>query len=522
MSDGPSTTADRVADRLLSGPLSAAMAALVVVEFLTWAPSYLVWPWWADHDVFATAAYSWGRGVKPYRDLLGNNFPGTTYLFAALGALFGRGNTVAFQAADALLVGLFGVALVGWSRRRLGGVLAGLVAYAAFLNMYLNLDYTHVGQRDWHAPALSALGIMAAEAFPGRAGRVLGGLGLGLALTIRPQAIFFAPSLAMAVMGRDRPMRDLREWGLTTTLVLVAGFAPLWLAGIGGDFLRSLARASVGGSYNRMGISTFADMMLGQLAEVRNPAIVAAVLLLRHLGGPSIRRTSLVWLAAVGGAMLYRPLSPNPAHTYLTQPLSLCVSILVGILAGLIAGAGSWKPSTRLAALVLLIALSVVARPRFCNPVGSLRAIRALARGDAAANVPSGYVAHPGIDSSARYDWADYQRLLKYLRTEVAPSTRVANYLAYVPALTGPADRDPAFPAESTAWLRVVRVQDEHLFAEALEHADRSIVVWDPIPPPPFDKPRLARIDEAVRRLYTFDRRFGPIEVWTRRAKPGP
>ena len=514
--------ADRLASRLLGAPLTAALAAIVLLEYLTWAPSYLIWPWWADHDVFATAAYSWGRGVKPYRDLLGNNFPGTTYLFAALGALFGRGNTVAFQAADAAMVAGFGVALVAWSRRRLGGSLGGLVAYAAFLNMYMNLDYTHVGQRDWHASGLAATAILAAEAWPGRLGRLAGALGIGLALTIRPQAVFFAPALAMAVAGGPRPVRALVEWAGATTAVVVAGFAPLWLSGIGGDFLRSLARASVGGSYNRLGVSTFARTMLEQLGEVRNLAIPAAALLLRHHGGPAARRTTVIWLAAVGGAMLYRPLSPNPSHTYLTQPLAVAVSAMAGVLAGLLAGASTLKPTTRLAALLVLCALCLVARPRFCNPVGSANAVLALARGDLSATVPTGYVPHPGIEASARYDWGDYQRLLKYLRTEVSPATRVANHLYYLPAVTGPADRTPAFPAESTAWLRVVRAQDEALYAEALEHAEGSIVVWDPDPPPLVTKPRFARIDEVVKRLYTFDRRFGPIEVWTRRANPGP
>src|SRR4051812_15907535 len=72
---------DGIAARALQGPLSGVLAGICAVLLLTWVPHYLAWPWYADHDVFATMARAWDAGRLPYRETLGNNFPGTIYMF---------------------------------------------------------------------------------------------------------------------------------------------------------------------------------------------------------------------------------------------------------------------------------------------------------------------------------------------------------------------------------------------------------------------------------------------------------
>ena len=54
----------------------------------------------------------WDAGLKPYRDLIGNNFTGSIYLFWMVGKLCGWGNSLAYNAFDALLLGGFGAAVV--------------------------------------------------------------------------------------------------------------------------------------------------------------------------------------------------------------------------------------------------------------------------------------------------------------------------------------------------------------------------------------------------------------------------
>src|SRR4051794_2690836 len=78
---------ERAAAWTLRGPLTVALLGLCGFQLATWVPHYLTWPWFADHDVFATLALGWEHGQLPYRDLAGNNFPGTIYLFWILGKL---------------------------------------------------------------------------------------------------------------------------------------------------------------------------------------------------------------------------------------------------------------------------------------------------------------------------------------------------------------------------------------------------------------------------------------------------
>src|SRR5579883_1231760 len=90
------TARERFAAWVLRVPLAWGVIGLCVLQLATWIPHFLTWPWIADHDVFATLALAWDSGVLPYRDLAGNNFPGTIYLFWVLGKLFGWGRTFPF------------------------------------------------------------------------------------------------------------------------------------------------------------------------------------------------------------------------------------------------------------------------------------------------------------------------------------------------------------------------------------------------------------------------------------------
>src|SRR5699024_5611566 len=87
---------ERFAAWVMRGPLVLALVGLCLFQLGTWIPHYLTWPYWADHDVFATIAQGWDDGLLPYRTLRCNNFPGTIYLFWILGKTFGWGRTMPF------------------------------------------------------------------------------------------------------------------------------------------------------------------------------------------------------------------------------------------------------------------------------------------------------------------------------------------------------------------------------------------------------------------------------------------
>ncbi len=91
--------------------------------------------------------------------------------------------------------------------------------------------------------------------------------------------------------------------------------------------------------------------------------------------------------------------------------------------------------------------------------------------------------------------------------------------MKHVPAVTGPTGRMPAFPAESVAWLTVVREEDEGAFAEALQNAGAdSVVVWCPEEKTMPRALPLTKVVEVIEREYVPEKRFGSIEV--RRRKP--
>lgn len=515
----PEDASERLAGWCLGGPLTAGLVLLSVVQLAAWLPHYLTWPLWSDHDVFATMAHGWDLGLLPYRDLRGNNFPGTIYLFWLAGRLAGWGRTWAFYAIDAaLLVGL-GLAMLGWSRARFGRLSPGAVGLAATLGYYFNLDYTQVAQRDWQGPLCAVLGILAAESWPGRRGRFAAAALAASALAIRPQTVLLLPAMAFAVgAGGGRvPARALGAWSVATLVFVAIAFAPLAWSGVLGDFARGVRAASVGGTYYRVTPATFASEMARQLTA-RDLATAAAVLLL--LGGVSITRetrdSSRTWLLGLASVLLYRPLSPCP-HAYLDHPRMLVSALNLATLAALVLEARPLPDRLRLAALLVVLGMGGSLRPTFVNPVMAAGAISDLRAGRVPEIAPMGYRGNPAVLLAARYEWSDYRAVLDYLRDHTDPRTRVANALEGVPALTGPAALRSAFPAESIAWLRV-RPEDEDDFAEALRGADDSVVVWSPAE----GEGRAGRttaiegIEAVIRERYVPEALFGEIEVWRR------
>lgn len=501
---------------VLGWPLSAALGLVALVQLALWLPHYLTWPYWADHDVFVHAARAWDLGQKPYRDVRLNNFPGTIYLFWLIGKTAGWGRPWAFHAFDAALVLAFLGGLIAWSQQIFGRVLPGLVGGLAFLSVYLSLDYTLVAQRDWQAPCLALLALMIAQGWPGRNGRIASALLVAMGFAIRPQVVLFLPALLAAVTA-GREVRRGAGW-----LALFGGFAalmflPLAIDGTLGDFVRSLQHVALGSRYNRTTPASVVKAWLVQAAGFRWLVVPAGIFLMRGLGGERARVGVLPWLLALAGASLYKPLSPM-AHAYLDLPLALAWSVNLGLLAGLVIGAVPVPAAARLAGVLALLGLgSTTLRPEFCAVGPSLKAATSLRAGITPEAAPPGYRRGP-VPSSAFYDWADYRDSLAYLRDHTGASTKIANALKAGPAIVSEVDRRSSFPSESVAWLWMVAPEDEPAFVTSLQRAGLdSVVVWSPGEAGPDPAFRTLRVDDAIRRLYALEARFGAIEVWRRR-----
>jgi hypothetical protein len=531
---------EQISEWLLDGPLAIAFLLLCGVQIATWLPHYLTWPWFADHDVFATLALGWEHGQLPYRDLAGNNFPGTIYLFWILGKVFGWGRTVPLYALDAASVLIFGASLVIWSRRRFGRTLPGVVGWAVFLSYYLGLGFDRAAQRDWHGPFFLVEGLLLVDAFPGRFTFWFSAVTTAIAFAIRPQTVVFLPALLLALahgMRREpgvsarRTARALVGWSLLVIVLVAVAFSPLWLAGVWDDFLRSLRVTFYGSRYNKTGTGSFFKQLLLQSLHLEYDLVPLGIVLLAPLADPGRRQVARVWLLAYLGAWLYKPLSPVP-FPYLDHPITLLWAINIGILVELIASTRIAPPSLRLVAVLLAARLGVHAKPAMCSFDYARRGIEALRRGEDSDQSPLGmHLWVPVNPNETAYPWQDFRETVAYLRARTTPDTQVANLLHVVPALNGSIGRTTPLPAESLAWLGV-RPEDEPAFAAGLEHASASsVVVWTPEKGKfvdlwsHFDQVR--RLAPMIRKFYEPTARFGDVEVWRRKSggkhdHPGP
>jgi hypothetical protein len=509
--------------RMLGGPLTAVLIALCVAQLASWIPHYLTWPWWADADVFFALAREWSLGSPPYRAVHTNNFPGPVYLAWIIGTIAGWGRTAPFYAADALLVICFGLALLAWSRRLFGRFLPGAASYAAFVSFYLGLNYTLAAQRDWHTCLFALLAIFAAQAWPGRVGRIASGLGLAIALGFRPQAVLFViPALLAVVLearrGRGSTSRGLLECGAAVLLGAALMFAPIVAAGLTRDFLESIRVVAYGGAYNQTTARTLILRFLRELAT-RDIVVLCALALLYCRVGERTRSIAIVWAVTWISAAFYLPVSPQP-HTYLRIPVTIVSFVLLGVLVHAIAESPIAPSSAKLLSILLAAGLFVVIRPEMALPGLVVPSIRSLSNGTEPIDPPPGYRKDIVVFQAATYPWNDYRNVLTYLRQSVSRETRVANMLLYAAALTGPTAHRPAFPAESIAWLLMVARDDEAEFAAALERAEDSVVVWVPdefrVGSEVESRHRFPQLERVVRRLYHPEARFGAIEVWRR------
>jgi hypothetical protein len=518
---------DGLAGRALRGGLALAVGAVCLGLMALWVPQYLTWPWARDADTFATLALSWDRGILPYREIISYNFPGHIYLFWIIGKVFGWGRTIPLFAVDVTTVVLLGVVATAWSRRRLGGLLPGLFGFLAFLSQYLNLAFEKVAQRDWHTMLGVVLSLMVAQAWPSRRGRLASALFAALGSSTRPHVILFLPALLLAVDEGVRrrgerwrtSVRAIAEWCGFYGLFLVVMFTPVLWAGVGGDFVRRLKLASYGGPYSRATPAIVFGTFWHQLLDWRTDVTLGTTVLLAVVPPAESRRVAQVWILAWLGALVYGPIHPVQ-HAYLCHAVLVMRSITLSLpVARLVAV--RWARPLVVLALLLVLHKALPELPRYCDTTDTLTALPALARGKLPAFPPQGSW-HAYVPDN----WRVYQQVLDYLRHRTGPNTVVANVLNRYPyeSLNGPTGRLSPFHAESgICWMMFVNINLDAAFAESLEKAEDSVVVWEPSLPRRHTNPRLKldRVFEVIRLRYEPEARFDNIEVWRRKRSPG-
>jgi hypothetical protein len=499
--------------------LTVLLLVLCAAQLVAWLPSYLTWPWWVDHDVFATLALSWSVGELPYKDLLCNNFPGEIYLFWICGQLFGWGVRYGFNFLDVLILLALIVSVLIWSRIRLGCWLPGAISSATLLTYYLTQDYSSVAQRDWHAPALGAMSLMSAEACPRPVGRILSSLCFALGFCIRPQVICFLPAIFWALAHADwkdeNPWKSCIipwiQWSFAVCGFTILTFAPLIYAGIWGDFLHNLEVHRPGGAYNHVTLITIGARLLSMFLRFKFWSIVCILLLIYADSRLLVRHSMIAWILVMIGSFVYAAIAPKN-FAYHSHPFYIVWSISLSVLVEAVQEDVQWNSRARLAFVLLVIGLNVQLRPSFCQLSDSRASIASLRAGIDPRRMPASY-RNPYAETKA--PWADYYEVQDYLRKRLGPRTRLANALEGV-ALNGPLGRLSAFPAESVTWLWV-NPEDEARFVQALRSTPDSVVVWAPSSTFLYKIDRFPRLVAAIHEYYEHEATIGVIEVWRRK-----
>jgi hypothetical protein len=533
----------------MGGGLTAGTVAACLGLLAMWLPHYLTWPWCRDEDTFATIAQSWNAGILPYRDIRAYNFPGTIYVFWVLGKVAGWGRTWLFFAVDAAGLILLGVILAAWGRRCLGLGLPGVLAYLVYLVFYLSQDYERTAERDWHASLAVVLGLLGLQAWPGPTSRLVSALLTAAALAIRPHVVLFLPALAAAVAegvrigqagtetrqgaAASEPLtsagpsllRALMEWVLWFGLFTLLAFAPLLIAGIADDLVRELRSIVSDGRYYRDEKATKVELFADELREPATLIVMSLLALTGLLSRGESRRRVATWTLALMAALVYRLFHPVQ-HNYLVLPMVLVRSVVLALPLGWIANRLWIAPPLRLVTLLLVTSEMIPRFPYYCDASDSLVALRSLGRGQTLPEAPP-----PGSlnwflpNRQPWYTWDDYRNVLIYLRETTGPTTMVANVLKSppYPALNGPTARLSPFRAESgICWMLFVHIDLDAEFADQLEQASDSVVVWSPHESPFTERLSLPRLTQVIRKHYRFDARFGQIEVWRRATGPLP
>ena len=315
-------------------------------------------------------------------------------------------------------------------------------------------------------------------------------------------------------------LRRSSIWLLAFGAAVVLLFFPLLQAGLVRDLVQGITSVLPGTAYSESKGSQLSTIGLRLVAQGRVWAILPALAVLWPLVAWPTRQSAINWSLLLVGAMAYLVITPV-LRPYVFHAFWLIWTFTLGVVVAMVHEdpvERSWPWQARaVLLLVLAMILNVGDFPSTCRKSLVQPAVRALMAHRPVAEAPVGYK-HPYGETVVLPPWSDYQAALAYLRSELAPSTRVANALNGI-AVNGPTGRLPAFPAESLTWIFVVRAADEDRFITTLRSTPDSVVVWNPDATGATSvSTQFPRLAETIRNLYKPSAKFGPIAVWRRRA----
>ena len=180
----------------------------------------------------------------------------------------------------------------------------------------MGLDYSHAGQRDWQGPCLAVAGLLIAQGWSGRPGRVASAVLIALGFSIRPQVVLFLPALLLAVAtsgaSKAHALRRGAFWLATFAVFAALAFLPLAIDGTFADFLHSLRHVAFGSTYNKTTPASVARAWLIQGAAFRWLVVPAAI-------PPSYRQERVLdagpgLAGGPGGGLTVQAFQPGGSH----------------------------------------------------------------------------------------------------------------------------------------------------------------------------------------------------------------
>jgi hypothetical protein len=348
-------------------------------------------------------------------------------------------------------------------------------------------------------------------------------------MIIRPYAVLMIPPLLiMAVMESRRP--DGWHWkpfiySLTATLSLtLLMWLPLILAGTFDDFLDTFLNALFEGSYkrsDRKGFWTFVFLQFN--TKIIFLAFLSLIIsLIKYRDDKEKRNQILIWLIASISFLFYAPICPV-RHEYTRIPMEIMAAVGCGIGMQLFYHDLKLPAWFRSVMLCFWFTYYFPGWPAYCDANAAVRSTAALVQWqDLGFSPPGCYrtITDKAIVKNS-YTWSEYQTLLRYIREETSPETRVVNFLRChpFPPVNGMTGRLTLWPVgEGILWLHSVTLDLEPDFAERLTGPEPAIVVWieegetGTIFPFPL-------IERTIREHYQPLKKIGQFDIWEKKKR---
>lgn len=289
---------------------------------------------------------------------------------------------------------LLTLALFIWIGQRLGGTAVGLMTGLLFALSPLEIAFSVSGFTDtqmmlWVALALACI-------LRGKFG--VGGLAFGLAVAVKPAALWFLPLVALIALALNFPFAQLRRWliGFALIMLLVMGWDGV--SGLGSFWQLGGQNYATGRLIRSDEVWPRAEIWLHWLADIApHPAFLmvgfgaACVGLVGQLRHPT-RRNMILW-GMVGMVILYLGLHWLVAFNTFDQYLVPLVPLIALLIAW------GWGQFLRSPALTIGLAALVIC-------LGLLPAYRA---GQGESAIASDQGRHKGIDTLADVMNTQYQ-----------------------------------------------------------------------------------------------------------------